>query len=224
MVPIDQWMDRLTGGLKDAFGSRLLFVGLQGSYGRGEAGENSDIDVVTVLDKLEMADLETYRALVRTMPEHEKACGFICGAEDLRRWPRYDLAQLEQDTVPVYGSFRELLPPRSRDDLADAVRNGAAMLYHALCHSYLYGRGAEGLGQRCKEAFFVLRALPEWRTGEYVPTRRELAARLEGTEREILECAMGTTSSVSPETLMEHLLDWAKAVLEEVQLPRENIT
>ena len=217
MVSIDQWMERLTGGLKDTFGSRLLFVGLQGSYGRGEAGEDSDIDVVTVLDKLEVSDLDAYRALVRTMPEGEKACGFICGAEDLRRWPRYDLAQLGQDTVPVYGSFRELLPPRSREDLAEAARNGASMLYHALCHSYLYGKGLDGLQQRCKEAFFVLRALHEWRTGEYVPTRRELTQRTAGAEREILRCAMGAEPSVSPEILMEHLLTWAKSVLEEVR-------
>ena len=217
MFDVNVWMTRLTEGLKEAFGPRLLFVGLQGSFGRGEAGPDSDIDVVTVLDTLSVSDLKIYRTLVRSMPSGERACGFLCGAEDLKHWPRYDLAQLEQDTVPIYGSFRELLPPRSREALAEAARNGAAALYHALCHSYLYGKGPDRLAQRCKEAFFVLRALHEWRTGEYVPTRRELVRRLEGTEREILEYTIGTAPSVSPEILMERLLDWVKSVLEEVQ-------
>ncbi|MBQ9141799.1 MAG: nucleotidyltransferase domain-containing protein [Lachnospiraceae bacterium] len=31
---------------KDEFGDRLLYVGLQGSYLRGEATESSDIDIM----------------------------------------------------------------------------------------------------------------------------------------------------------------------------------
>lgn len=35
MVSIESWMDGLAGKLKKQFGPRLLFLGLQGSYGRG---------------------------------------------------------------------------------------------------------------------------------------------------------------------------------------------
>ena len=44
----------------------LLFVGLQGSYARGEATEASDIDVVVVLDELYFADLLKYRDMLDT--------------------------------------------------------------------------------------------------------------------------------------------------------------
>ena len=73
MVEIEVWMNGFTEKLVNEFGARLLFLGLQGSYGRGEANEDSDIDVVTVLDRVELADLDAYRAAVREMPEGEKA-------------------------------------------------------------------------------------------------------------------------------------------------------
>ena len=43
---------------------RIWFLGLQGSYGRGEAGDQSDIDVVIILDTVSASDLETYAMLL----------------------------------------------------------------------------------------------------------------------------------------------------------------
>ena len=224
MFDVKPWMEELAGRLKDAFGPRLLFVGLQGSFGRGEAGPDSDIDVVTVLDGLTVDDLNEYRSVVCTMSESERACGFICGAEDLKGWPRYDLVQLERDITPVYGSIAGLIPSCGRDDLEEAVRIGASTLYHALCHSYLYGRGLGRLDQRCKEAFFVLRALHELRCGEYVHRKAELACRLAGDEQLILEYGMGLKGGLPQKTMMGMLLRWVQSVLAEVQAMKENIT
>ena len=52
MIDIKTWMDNFLEKLDVVFGSRVWFVGLQGSYGRGEATETSDIDVVDIPDKL----------------------------------------------------------------------------------------------------------------------------------------------------------------------------
>ena len=144
MVNIDTWMEAFSHKLKETFGPRLLFLGIQGSYGRGEATEDSDIDVVCVLDKADLADLEAYRALVRQMPEGEKACGFLCGVEELKSWPPYDLCSVVRDTRPVWGSWDALLPPLSREDLAQGVAIGASGLYHAAVHTYLYGEKEGG--------------------------------------------------------------------------------
>lgn len=43
MFRIDEYIDKLIVTLKDMFGERLLYIGLQGSYLRNEATENSDI-------------------------------------------------------------------------------------------------------------------------------------------------------------------------------------
>ena len=86
MVEIESWMNELAEQLTRTFGARLLFLGLQGSYGRGEATEQSDIDVVTVLDTVHRTDLDTYRTVVRALPEGDKtsvdlsAAGGSCAA------------------------------------------------------------------------------------------------------------------------------------------------
>ena len=74
---MEAWMQQLTYRLHDAFGPRLRFVGLQGSRARGEAGPESDIDAVVILDAVSLADLRAYRALLAGMPEREKVCGFF---------------------------------------------------------------------------------------------------------------------------------------------------
>ena len=48
MVAVEAWMRGLSGKLSRKFGSRLLFLGLQGSDGRGEANEDSDILFINV--------------------------------------------------------------------------------------------------------------------------------------------------------------------------------
>lgn len=213
MVEIRSWMDTLSKQLQIVFGSRLLFVGLQGSYGRGEATENSDIDVVTVLDRVERADLDAYRAVVRELPEGDKACGFLCGAAELSRWPKYDLLAVARDTRDIYGKLAELLPPFDRADLAQAVLVGASALYHAAVHTYLYAPREtlpEFLAGAEKSVFFVLRDLYELRTGETVRTRRELRERLAGDEQALL-----SPREERPEDALDRLLRWCGGAMAE---------
>ena len=221
MVEIENWMKGFAGKLTEKFGSRLLFLGLQGSYGRGEADEDSDIDVVTVLDRVELADLDAYRAIVRAMPEGEKACGFLCGAAELKNWPKYDLCQLARDVRPIRGEWEPLLPDMGRNDLADAAAIGASGLYHAACHTYLYGnkeRWPAFLRNAHKSAFFVLRALHELRTGENARAKRDLLPRLSGDERKILECGLTKDEAGEPlETAFARLLRWSASAMAEAE-------
>ena len=46
MFRIDEYIDKLITLLKDVFGKRLIYVGLQGSYLRNEETKNSDIDII----------------------------------------------------------------------------------------------------------------------------------------------------------------------------------
>ena len=57
MIEITTWMNEFLSTINEAFGDRVWFVGLQGSYGRGEATETSDIDVVVILDELSITDI-----------------------------------------------------------------------------------------------------------------------------------------------------------------------
>ncbi len=215
MVDIEVWMGELAEKLTGRFGGRLLFLGLQGSYGREEAGEDSDIDVVTVLDRVELADLDEYRAAVRGMPEGEKACGVLCGAAELKSWPKYDLCQLARDVRAYRGELGPLLPPLGREDLAQAAAIGASGIYHAAVHTYLYAPKDNWPGflkEAHKGAFFTLRALYELRTGESVRAKRDLLPRLSGDEREILAYSLLHTQE-EPEAAFARLLRWSAAAM-----------
>ena len=61
MFNVETYMQDITEALKRNFVDRLIYVGLQGSYLRGEATENSDIDVVVIIDKLSAKDLLLYK-------------------------------------------------------------------------------------------------------------------------------------------------------------------
>ena len=67
------------------FGPRVWFIGLQGSFGRGEATAESDLDVVLILDAVSAADLRAYSAMLDRLPERERVCGFVSGKGS--SWP-----------------------------------------------------------------------------------------------------------------------------------------
>lgn len=58
------WIDDFKKNLLHSFGDRIICLGLQGSYGRGEQTSTSDIDVVVILDRVSFSDLQTYRNIL----------------------------------------------------------------------------------------------------------------------------------------------------------------
>ena len=77
MIDITAWMKNFLQTLNETFANRVWFVGLQGSYGRDEATETSDIDVVVILDELSAMDIHTYNTLLDVLPHRELICGFL---------------------------------------------------------------------------------------------------------------------------------------------------
>ena len=99
MIDIDAWMKSYLQILNETFGNRVWFVGLQGSYGRGEAIETSDIDVVAILDELSAADIQSYHAMLDTLPHRELICGFLSGKKEIMNWEPSDLFQFCHDKI-----------------------------------------------------------------------------------------------------------------------------
>ena len=79
MFDLDGYLNDLISKCRTHFGDRLLYVGLQGSYLRGEAHENSDIDVMVILDQFSVRDMDRYREILKKIGFYEKSCGLICG-------------------------------------------------------------------------------------------------------------------------------------------------
>lgn len=221
MIDVIPWMSALLQKLRPAFGERLLFLGLQGSCRRGEATEHSDIDVVLVLDALEIQDLRAYRALLRTLPEGEKCCGFTGSAQTLYHWPRHELFAFQQDTDAYWGSLDALLPPIFREDIRSGVRTGASALYHAASHAYLFETPDSHADTLCglfKGVFFTLQSLVYLRQGVYPRSKKELLPLLSGVERDLLALGMAPTrlraqAEREAEPLLGLLIRWSAEVL-----------
>ena len=86
MFDLDKYLADLILNCRMAFGERLLYMGLQGSWLRGEAHENSDIDIMVILDGFSVRDMDTYRGILKEIGFYEKSCGFICGKDEMKRW------------------------------------------------------------------------------------------------------------------------------------------
>lgn len=108
MIEITSWINSFLQALQLNFGERVWFVGLQGSYGRGEATETSDIDIVVILDKLSFSDIQSYNNMLDTLPHRELICGFLSGKDEILNWETSDLFQFYYDTKPIKGSLDEL--------------------------------------------------------------------------------------------------------------------
>jgi len=185
---IDEWLNVILDKLKAAFQGRLLFAGLQGSYNRGEASPESDIDLIIILDKLDFKDLKTYRAIINSMPRKEKACGFISGVKELQAWSKADLFQFFYDTRPLIGSLFDITEPPFEDDIKKSIKIGLENIYHGASHSFLHSYDyKEDLLNLYKMTFFILQAKHFLETKNYIKTKAELVQKLEGLDKEILK-------------------------------------
>ncbi|MDL2313655.1 nucleotidyltransferase domain-containing protein [Desulfovibrio sp. OttesenSCG-928-C14] len=224
MIEVNSWMREAVSRLQERFGSRLLFVGLQGSYRRGEAREDSDIDILTILDSLDLEDLAAYRALLRSLPEGEKACGFTCGREELLAWPLFELFQFAQDTQAWHGELAPFLPPVSGRDTLTGARAAVSGLHHYTAYLYVSGEEAtraDELKGVYKGFFFAMQLVQYLRSGRYAKTKKELLSLLGGDEAELLRYGMDAArydalKAQDADLLFERMLAWTGRVLREL--------
>ena len=185
---IDIWLFEIIEKLKDEFQNNLLFVGLQGSYGRNEATEESDIDLVVILNELKFKDLKIYRNILDKMPYKEKACGFILGRKEIENWSKEDLFQFFYDTKDLYGKLNEIISPPALCDIKKAIKSGFENIYHFAVHSFLHSENlAENLAGLLKPLFFVLQAKHFVESGVYIRTKNELVKKLKEPERSLFK-------------------------------------
>ena len=221
MVNIESYISQLMELLKARFGSRLLYVGLQGSYLRGEATNSSDIDIMVILDELNTADLDAYRGILQSMEDYDKSCGFICGKADLANWNPLEIRNLLGSTGDHYGKLADFVPGYSREDLRNFVKISLNNLYHELCHRYIHAdtdTNAACLPITYKGVFFILQNLHCLRTGAFIGTKKELLEVLEGKDRAVLERAMAMKRGVAFDFEENYalLFSWCRDTLQSV--------
>lgn len=219
---IDKWMDQYINVMQNEFHDRIWFLGLQGSYGRGEAGDQSDIDVVIILDTVSASDLETYAMLLDHLPEREKICGFISGKQEILAWEPSDLFQFCYDTTPILGTLQDLINNIHKEDVQRAIRIGACNVYHMCVHNLVHERSADILKGLYKSAVFTLQAIAFLQTGSYKKKKTDLLPLLQEKDQNILRTSieLKEKNSLSFEEILQFsdlLLNWSSKWIREVR-------
>lgn len=215
MIEIEPWLARFTQILRETFGERVWFAGLQGSYARGEATESSDVDLVVILDALNAEDIASYDAMLDSLDHREMVCGFLSGKEELLHWEPSELFQFCNDTTPLIGNLDKVLAGVKPDDIDHAIRMGACGIYHACIHNMLYEKDKGILSGLYKNASFVIRATTYRRTGKYCSRLDELLQNTGDNDKEIVKAyiAMKAEAVVDFAGASKMLFAWAKEMI-----------
>ena len=212
MIDITAWMKNFLQALNEAFADRVWFVGLQGSYGRGEATETSDIDVVVILDELSAMDIQTYNEMLDTLPHRELICGFLSGKKEIMNWEPSDLFQFCHDTTPIKGSLDEVMALIDDSAVNRAIKIGACNIYHSCVHNMLHKKSDKTLRGLYKLASFVVQAIAFKQTGVYIKHQKELLKVVSPEEQAIVETFMNLKNGGTVEfnVMSETLFNWVK--------------
>ena len=212
MIDMTVWMPGFLQALNETFASRVWFVGLQGSYGRGEATETSDIDVVVILDELSAMDIRAYHDMLDTLPHRELICGFLSGKSEILNWEPSDLFQFCHDTTPIQGSLDEVLAVVDESAVKRAIKIGACNIFHGCVHNMLYEKSGDILKGLYKSASFVVQAIAFQQTGRYIRHQKDLLRAVSPDERAIIEAFMNLKNggSIAFDQMSEALFAWSK--------------
>ena len=192
MFDLDKYLADLITKCRSAFGERLLYMGLQGSWLRGEAHENSDIDVMVILDRFSVRDMDTYRGILKEIGFYVRSCGFICGKEEMKRWNPLEVCQLRHTTKDLIGVLSDYLPPATREDEINYVDLSLGNLYHELCHRYIHADRDKNTAKfrgTCKSVFYLIQNLHFLESGRFILSKKDLKEAVTEEDRIVLEMA-----------------------------------
>ena len=217
MIDISTWMQNFLNILNVTFANRVWFVGLQGSYGRGEATETSDIDVVVILDKLNAIDIKTYNDMLNTLPNRELICGFLSGKSEIFNWEPSDLFQFCNDTIAIKGSLDEVMSAIDESAVNSAIKIGVCNIYHGCVHNMLYEKDEDVLRGLYKSASFVVQAIAFKQTGSYIKHKKDLLQVVSSNEQAIVEIFINLKNGgvVDFNLMSETLFAWSKKWISE---------
>ena len=209
---IENYLEKLILRCKDSFGERLIYVGLQGSWLRGEATEYSDIDVMIVLDGFSVEDMKTYRVILKEIGWYEKSCGFICGKEELTNWNPLEALQLKYTTKDLLGKLETLLPSATIQDEINYVKISLGNFYHEICHRYIHAgeeKSRDKLRASCKQLYFIIQNLHYLESGHFIMKKSDLKAAVTAEDCEML-CIQELPDDYDFDKTYEAVITWCQ--------------
>ncbi|MDE5984332.1 MAG: nucleotidyltransferase domain-containing protein [Eubacterium sp.] len=215
---IDKWLSNYTDLIRKSFADRVEFIGIQGSYARGEATQSSDIDVVLLLNNFSYEDLKTYDNVISALDYREKICGFISGIDEIKNWDRADLFQFYYDTKPLYGNIDWVSSLIEKSDIIRTIHRDACNIYHMCAHNAIHEKSDDILRNILKAAVYLIREKHFYACGTYIRKAAELAELAADEDEEILCLYLENSSKLNLDTASEIIMNWSGRIIKEINL------
>ena len=187
-------VSEVADALVAALGDDLRALLCQGSFARGEAGPESDHDLIIILRRIDDGVLHRLRDVFR---RRRNWSTFVQSEEELRQYPDAGRLQFHYGTQLLYGDFEPAAVSREQvlDELRHLARDIRFECRYRLLHKQpenapaeqriaaIQGyRNARMLGYAAKWAVLALKARELLHGRDYPVTRAELRARLSDTD------------------------------------------
>lgn len=192
---VDRWLADFVRQLRDAFGERLVFVSLHGSWARAEPRPESDIDVTVVIDRVDPPDLAEFRSMVAGMPDARRvASGIFLSVPELKALRGFEPVHFFYGCRVLHGTVEGIVERPGRADLEEHVQViASANMFHArhyLLYPHDHSKAVHKLYYPFKECFYALQSWVLLHEGRFVPTKTGLAEHLPGADdRDVVRIA-----------------------------------
>lgn len=225
---VDRWLADFVKRLCRSFGERLIFVGHQGSWARGEPRHGSDIDVAVIIDHIDSQDLTAFRNMVGEMPNAKPlASGVFLSISELKASRRSELVQFFYGCKILYGTLNGIIGMPESADLREHIQvTASASLFHArhyILYPHDWGKVVHKLYYPFKECFYALQSWILLREGKFIPTKDELFEQLsEADDKEVIRIAknwqeLEQDREKQPLYYIELLERWSRNMLSRLQ-------
>ena len=212
MVNLSTWLHTFLSALEETFPNRVWFVGLQGSYARGEATEASDIDIVVILDELSYDDIQSSYLILP-----HRICFAVLYPEN-RLFMGAPSFQFYHDTISIKGSLDELLVQIDKTAVCKAIKSSACNIYHSCVHNMLYEKNDAILKDLYKSASFVIQAIYFQQSGTYIRHQSDLLYMVEPAEQQIIKTFLELKKGgeVAFQAMSNTLFTWSKTWINQI--------
>jgi len=192
---VDGWLAELLRRLLGAFGERLVFVSLHGSWARAEPRLESDIDATVVIDRVGAEDLAAFPTIVADMPDAGRlASGIFVSVPELRALRRFELIQFFYGRSVLHGTLEGIIERPGPSDIREHIQvTASANLFHArhyLLYPHDWSKAVHKLYHPFKQCFYSLQSWILLCEGRFALTKNGIIEQLtDADDREVVRIA-----------------------------------
>ncbi len=226
---VEKLLKRFVNLLKKTYVKNLVFIIHHGSWATGEAGPESDIDTLVMLEKITKKELDKLRNILN-QDRYKKMTVLLFSRLDMDNFIPFARHQFHYGAKLLYGKCP--LPEPTREEMiieikkiANTVGYWSKFLY---THLHLAENVARKMYWRFREAIIALKVYIQWETGEFPVTKRRLKRLLtDPKDKEIVRIIEQWEKNKdkydkNPDPLLIKGLDFSQRILKKINPSFQN--